>query len=151
MNILWSGGIDSTCMLCAFLYLREANLNLKQVKLNVVLNKRNIKEYPLFFNKFIHKKVKYSNMRDGNLSKIESHQLQIGRGTTSTIVNHEYQWREVPSLFLSSPLDASYILPIMFLRFASSGNVISFRRNHSDGRMWRSALRECFDGKVFHY
>jgi hypothetical protein len=54
INLMWSGGIDSTVAAVSFM-----KSNLAKKHLVILLNKNSIGEYPLFFNEFIKDKVKY--------------------------------------------------------------------------------------------
>ncbi|MEL6122964.1 MAG: hypothetical protein AAFQ02_04760 [Bacteroidota bacterium] len=58
VDVMWSGGIDSTCALVALL---QANHSRKTpIRLNVLLTIESIDEYPSFFREFILNKVPYT-------------------------------------------------------------------------------------------
>ena len=62
VTVLWSGGIDSTCVLCSFLRIGA--------KVNVALSEESIKEYPRFYdriiagNPLIRKELRFANIVD---------------------------------------------------------------------------------------
>ena len=49
INILWSGGIDSTSLLCMFLELSNSSTP----PITIVFNDKSIEEYPLFYEKYV--------------------------------------------------------------------------------------------------
>lgn len=49
INILWSGGIDSTSLLCMFLELSDSS----NPPITIVFNDKSIEEYPLFYEKYV--------------------------------------------------------------------------------------------------
>lgn len=49
INLMWSGGIDSTTALTGFIKMNKTD------RVNIYLNQASIDEYPLFFHEFIHK------------------------------------------------------------------------------------------------
>jgi len=62
VDLYWSGGIDSTAALAAFL--RVAGEEWLTTKLTVVLNNNSINEYPLFYDQFIKDKLRIKIRRN---------------------------------------------------------------------------------------
>ena len=59
VRLYWSGGIDSTCSLVSFLRCATPEF---LSKLEVIITKRSIKEYPLFFENYIKGRLKYKEV-----------------------------------------------------------------------------------------
>ena len=65
--VLWSGGVDSTCVACSFLM----NETLDRKRFHIILNDDSIFEYPLFYTMLVNEHIDIINVRL-NLYKIRT-------------------------------------------------------------------------------